>query len=326
MSIKPPLKPGFRVENPFEQEVLHDGREKLVRGESPTPEFINFKTSDALQRYRRWVTKAVGEQLYAPSHSEIVVDKLVKESLEGFKTETRGSVLPTEGSISFVTTNKEREAAVVEAENAIGAKAEIPEVFIRAFDGKADLAGRLASQVKERSPFDLGFVNKIGEKTISGVAKTVGFLEGFLKKALNPKAKEAPMTEDQLKKKEEQKKKNGRIQQFYNGVLDGAAKVGSLIQESLIKLQQRLGLGGMSSQEIHGLRGKGANTSRAEVSESDIREAGTAYAEAQERDKKQELAVNSQAVNANADKVMLEATEGGTAGGKANISAQNASG
>lgn len=182
-------------------------------------------------------------------------------------------------------------------------------------DNAGQSESKPASAVAEIASYvDFGL---LGKKTKQGVFSLFSGLFSGLKDVLqivNPK-KEVKKTEAQLKKERTQKENKMISAQ---ALKDAVAEAAGAKRDNLLNMQSRLGVAGMGTEAMNQYMGESRNTSSVEVNTYTISETARAVTEAQKIQKKRIEAMKQADTGPVIN--MQGAAEGGTAGGKANVS------
>lgn len=206
--------------------------------------------------------------------------------------------MPVEGSLGF--NQKEAIGAVEEAWKIVTTRTEVPKVSEDTFD-KGTIKEEILDQVsvslqeKPRPLIDFKF---LGEKTVgflgAGIGKTAGFIESSLKGLFNRKETPKLKSEEEQKEEAAKKKKKGIIQASYSAAQNALSIARAVIQESLMKLQNSLGLGGLSRDQLQSYRGENTNKSSEELTVASLHEAARGISEAAKIQKAKESAAKAQ--------------------------------
>jgi hypothetical protein len=184
----------------------------------------------------------------------------------------------------------------------------------------------------EQAPSDLSEVmsyvdfkkwGKKGASQVFGVFK--GLFGGLFNTFKGAVSSEKPKTEAQLKSERKAKEQGAEKSAFYGRLEKAMAEAQGSAQTIVAKTLNRLGLGGMSSDMLNSYMGENRNLNSEEVN---VYTAFEVARKAEEAKKNQEKQVKDmQMAEASGPAINIDAAvEGGTGGGKANMSAVSAGG
>ncbi len=170
---------------------------------------------------------------------------------------------------------------------------------------------------------DFGKWTKKGAGALFGVVK--GLFGGLFSVAKDASKIEKPKTEAQLKADKKAKEQGAAKAAFYSRLEKAQAEAQASAQAILAKTMARLGLGGMSADMLNSYMGENRNLNSEEIN---VYTAFEVARKAEEAKKAQEKQVKDMQMAATAGPAinMDAAVEGGTGGGKANMSAVSAGG
>jgi hypothetical protein len=186
------------------------------------------------------------------------------------------------------------------------------------------VAEKTPSDIDEiMSYVDFGKWSKKGAGAVTGLFK--GLFGAMFSLAKDAAKSEKPKTEAQLKADKKAKVQGAEKSAFYARLEKAQAEAQAAAQTVVAKAMNRLGLGGMSADMLNAYLGENRNSSSEEVNVYTAFEVARKAEEAkkaQEKQVKDMQMAESQGPAINID----AAVEGGTGGGKANMSAVSAGG
>lgn len=170
---------------------------------------------------------------------------------------------------------------------------------------------------------DFGKWTKKGAGTVMGLFK--GLFGGFKDVFMTAVKQEKPKTEAELKAAQKKKEQGAEKAAFYSRLEKTMAEARGAVQNTVAKVLVRLGLGGMGAQDMNAYMGNTRNASSEEVN---VYTAFEVARKAEEAKKNQEKQVKDmQMAESQGPAINIDAAvEGGTGGGKANMSAVSAGG
>lgn len=190
-------------------------------------------------------------------------------------------------------------------------------------EAKADSPKNPSDMDEIISYVDFGKWSKKGAGAVSGLLKGLfGAMFSLVKDATKS---EKPKTEAQMKAEQKSKQQGAEKSAFYARLEKAQAEAQASAQTIVAKTMNRLGLGGMSSDMLNAYMGENRNLNSEEVT---VYSAFEVARKAEEAKKAQDKQVKDmQMAEAQGPTINIDAAvEGGTGGGKANMSAVSAGG